>query len=50
MTNKYPCLEELNVFELARLLKEAEKHNDEDFRNEVLKEFATRNKERKDGL
>jgi len=46
MSDKYPILEEMNVFELAELLKLTKEYDDKEFRNEILKEFGNRDEER----
>ena len=42
---KYPFLQELSVFELATLQKEAQECNDKEFRDAILLEFRNRSKE-----
>ena len=43
MSERYPMLKELSVVELAQLLQESNKYNDNEFRDEILKEFKERN-------
>jgi len=45
MTQKYPMLKEMSVVELAQLLQESKKYNDNEFRDAILLEFKERSKD-----
>ena len=42
---KYPFLKELTVFELVQLRLEVKKYNDNEFMEEIMKEFKRRQEE-----
>ena len=44
---KFPFLRELTVFELAKLRLESKKYNDNEFIEEIMKEFKRRQLEQK---